>query len=201
MPGRPGTPPIGSRPPFADHAGAAGASPAGRIEGCLGVDFGGVIVPRSGDADDTSFFGARPLDTPAAPGSLEVLAYLLAYRFADRIFIVSKASPRVEALTRAWMRHVGFHPRTGISEANLVFVRERLAKAEVCRTYGITHFVDDRVDILEAMSSVSHRYLFAPSDDPRTYSGLSPGVTVVRTWDELGRTLDDGNPAERRADP
>lgn len=201
MPGRPGTPPVASRPPFADHAGAAGASPAGRIEGCLGVDFGGVIVPRSGDADDTSFFGTRPLDTPAASGSLEALSRLRAYRFADRIFVVSKASPRVEALTRAWMRHVGFHLRTGISEANLLFVRERCAKAEVCRTYGITHFVDDRLDILESMSSVPHRYLFAPSDDLSTYSSLSVGVTIVRSWDELGRMLDDGSPPDKRGAP
>jgi hypothetical protein len=54
-----------------------------------------------------------------------------------------------------------FFGRTGIAEGNVHFVRERHEKAPICRELGVTHVVDDRVDVLRHLESVPHRYLFA----------------------------------------
>lgn len=94
----------------------------------LGVDVGGVIVALSGRDEDTSFFGSRPLETPAVAGVFEALATLTAEPFASRVHLVSKAGPKVAANTRGWLTHHDFFDRTGIPEANLHFVRERRDK-------------------------------------------------------------------------
>jgi hypothetical protein len=154
-----------------------------RPEDVLGLDVGGVVVTLADRDDDTSFFGTRPLETPAVPGVFETLAALSAGPFADRIHLVSKARRKVAANTRAWLAHHRFFERTGISPANLHFVRSRRDKAPVCERLRITHFVDDRVDVLRYLRTVPHRYLFVGGTDPGEWPSDAPdGFTVVETW-------------------
>ncbi|HET6215161.1 MAG TPA: hypothetical protein VFE14_20015 [Micromonosporaceae bacterium] len=126
----------------------------------LGVDVGGVIVDRVAEREDTSFFGSRPLETPPVDGVFEALAEVARELFAGRVYIVSKAGPRVEANTRAWLAHQRFFERTGLSPDNVYFVRERADKAPVCRELGVTHFVDDLLEVLSYLDFVRYRYLF-----------------------------------------
>lgn len=56
----------------------------------LGIDVGGVLVDRVAEGSDTSFFGNRPMDTPAVAGSLGAVAELVEL-FEYRVHIVSKA--------------------------------------------------------------------------------------------------------------
>jgi DNA helicase HerA-like ATPase len=71
----------------------------------LGVDVGGVVVDRVAEREDTSFFGNRPLETPAVPGVLDALAEVARELFAGRVHLLSKAGPRVEANTRSAVRY------------------------------------------------------------------------------------------------
>jgi hypothetical protein len=146
-----------------------------------------VIVDLVGHDSDTSSSGTRPLDTPAVADAFPTIAELVRGTFEGRAVIVSKAGPRVSARTLEWLRHHRFHELTGIAPADVHFVRARPDRGEVCRRVGVTHFVDDRVDVLAALTTVSNRYLFlgglgsvgrAPSQAP---------VDVVRahTWPEL----------------
>ncbi|WP_051799794.1 hypothetical protein [Catenuloplanes japonicus] len=130
------------------------------------MDVGGVLVVLAGDDVDTSFFGVRPLETPAMPGAFARLAALTAGRFRGRVHLVSKAGPKVERNTRDWLHHHGFFARTGVPPENVHFVRERRDKAAVCATYGITHFVDDRADVLACLETVPHRYLMGGAEIP-----------------------------------
>src|SRR3954469_24673945 len=114
----------------------------------LGVDVGGVLIDRVAEGSDTSFFGDRPLETPAVPGAVEALSALTAGTFASRVFLISKAGPRISERTRAWLEHTGFFAATGIAPTHLHFVRNRGDKEPVCRRLGITHFVDDRLSVL-----------------------------------------------------
>jgi hypothetical protein len=148
----------------------------------LGVDVGGVIVTLAGRDEDTSFFGDRPLETPATPDVFPVLAALTRDPFAGRVHLVSKAGPKVAANTRAWLDHHDFFGRTGIPAHHLHFVRERRDKAAVCERLGVTHFVDDRLDVLAYLETVEHRYLFL---DGREDPGAPPWATVVADWTEL----------------
>jgi hypothetical protein len=148
----------------------------------LGVDFGRVINDASShpSGDDTSFLTGGEeavLATPAMTGAFDSLARL-AELFDRRVWIVSKAGPRIQANTERWLAHHRFFAMTSIPPHQVRFVRRRADKAVVCAELGITHFVDDRAEVLEALfGTVSHLYLFGPQTHPGpTYS------TSVLTW-------------------
>jgi hypothetical protein len=152
----------------------------------LGVDVGGVIVALADRDEDTSFFGSRPLETPAVAGVFDELGALTSGLFAGRVHVVSKAGPSVAANTRAWLAHHRFFERTGVAPDHVHFVRERRDKAPVCERLGITHFVDDRLDVLVHLETVEHRFLFTGgrSDEARG-ADLPDWATVAPTWPAL----------------
>ena len=88
---------------------------------------------------------------------------------------MSKAGPRVQEKTRHWLRHHAFFERTGIPAPNLRFCLERPQKAQHCAELGITHFIDDRADVLGHLEGVvGHRFLFGPQRKPVTLGGVVP---------------------------
>jgi hypothetical protein len=156
----------------------------------LGVDVGGVIIDRVDDALDTSFFGDNFLQTPAVDGAFEALRALSAGPFSGRVFLVSKCGPRVQAKTLAWLGHRGFHDYTGIPEDHVHFCRKREDKEGICRELAITHFVDDRLEVLSYLSGVPALYLFRPDPaEVSRYSRFLPRVRQVMTWQEILRNL------------
>lgn len=151
----------------------------------IGIDVGGVLVDRVGEQSDTSFFGDRPMETPAVPGALEAVPHLLEL-FAGRVYIVSKAGPKISGLTRQWLRQHGAIGTDAIPADHLYFVRKRPEKAPICTRLGVTHFVDDRLDVLAALTTVEHRYLFTGGLGHHQPPEHPPGwATVVDTWSRL----------------
>jgi hypothetical protein len=100
------------------------------------------------------------MDTPAVGGAFAALAELTEGPFEGRVHLVSKAGPKTAETTRRWLAEVGFYGRTGILPSNLHFVRDRADKAPVCERLGVTHFIDDRIDVLGHLTTVPYRYLF-----------------------------------------
>ncbi|GAA3916411.1 hypothetical protein [Actinoplanes auranticolor] len=147
----------------------------------LGVDIGRVIigggtVPGS---NDTQFFSgdtARMLATPAVPAAMATLARLVP--LFGQVWLVSKCGERVQHHTRQWLDHHDFAARTGIPRDHLRFCLKRPDKAVHCTELGITHFVDDKLDVHQALRGiVPHRYLFGPQRTP------PPGwVQHTPTW-------------------
>ncbi len=149
----------------------------------LGIDLGGVVIDKVARDVDTSFFGSRPMDTPVVEGSLSALERLTAGVFEHRVHIVSKAGQRVADLSRRWLHHIGFFEATGISEANLWFVEKRPEKAGICDHLDVTHFVDDRLDVLDPMTSVAHRILFSGgAGGVELADGVPDGIIHCRSW-------------------
>ena len=152
----------------------------------LGVDIGGVLIDRINDGTDTSFFGGSYLQTTPVPGAFEALTRLRAERFGREIHLVSKCGPATEAKTRAWLAHREFFGVTGIPADHLRFCRQRREKAPICLELGITHFIDDRLEVLGYLESVPNRYLFRP--DPREverYKGHLAKVIRVDGWEQV----------------
>lgn len=145
----------------------------------LGIDIGRVIISAGTGRGDTSFLDgdlASALRTPPAPGALPAIRELFAL-FSGRVWLVSKAGPRVQDRTRRWLEHHRFWEVTGVAPANLHFCRQRHEKAEIARSLGLTHFIDDRSDVLVPMLGVvQHRLLFGPQRAP------APQHTSVRDW-------------------
>jgi hypothetical protein len=153
----------------------------------LGVDIGGVIITRFDAGADTSFHSDDYLSTPAVPGALEALSQLVRERFGEKVFLVSKCGPRVQEKTLRWLERRCFHQVTGIDPRNVRFCRQRSEKAGICEELGITHFVDDRLEILGSLgSAVRIRYLFqARADEVKRFRQFVGLVTAVGSWQEI----------------
>jgi hypothetical protein len=137
-------------------------------------------MPPHLSGDDTSFLRESEeemLTTPAMAGSFESLKSLNGL-FGGQVWIVSKAGQRIQENTERWLTHHSFYHATGISADRVHFVRRRADKGTVCKKVEITHFVDDRAEVLEYLVGiVPHLYLFGPQENPAP-SQMLP----VATW-------------------
>lgn len=152
----------------------------------LGVDVGGVLVDRiKADGSDTSFFSDRFLETPAVAGAFDTLMRLGRERFGQRICIISKCGPRTEEKTRLWLAHHKLLDQLGLDSQALHFCRKRPDKAPICKRLGVTHFIDDRVEVLTHLTSVRHRILFGPQEE----RVKAKGVVRALTWSDVAAKL------------
>lgn len=154
----------------------------------LGIDVGRVLIsPGESSASDTSFIGGSledALQTPPYDDMFDVVPALVE-RFGGQVWIVSKCGPRIQERTLQWFEHHRFHERTGIPRENVRFCLARPDKAIHCRQLGITHFIDDRVDVLQAMGGVvRHRFLFGPQKRP-----APADLRHLMTWGDVAESL------------
>jgi hypothetical protein len=157
----------------------------------LGVDFGRVIhggAAESGE-EDTAFLAGdfeEAMRSPATAGMFQVLPGLVV-RFGGRVWMISKCGERIQRRTLQWLDRHDFHRRTGLDPGNVRFCRKRADKAAHCAELGITHMVDDRLDVHHALRGlVPNLYLFGPQPAP------PPNwVRPVRTWAELDEAIEE----------
>lgn len=148
----------------------------------LGIDIGRVIIDGSSHptGDDTAFFKGgieNALLTPAMPGAFESIARL-SDLFEGRVWLISKCGERVAARSRQWLEHHRFFETTNIDPEHLRFCRHRPEKAIHCAELEITHFIDDRLDVLNALEGmVPYRYLFGSQS-----SAAPVHVVHVENW-------------------
>jgi hypothetical protein len=153
----------------------------------LGVDIGGVIMRKMREGD-TSFFTGDYLRTPVVPGAFEALGILVGGRFGPRVYLVSKAGPRTQVKTLRWLKHRGFFAATGIKPKHVRFCLERADKHPIAVELRLSHFIDDRLDVLLALKSVPYRYLFEP--EPRPDAPRVPrSIHRLAGWDDAVRRL------------
>jgi hypothetical protein len=124
----------------------------------LGIDIGRVIISaaRPGGRSDTSFLSGSEevaLSTPASEGAFEAIRDLVV-AFEERVWLVSKCGPRIQKLTSRWFRKHRFHEITGVRQDRVRFCARRPDKREHCLAIGATHFVDDRLDVLEHLVDI-----------------------------------------------
>jgi hypothetical protein len=137
----------------------------------LGIDIGRVLMcPSDDDArPDTSFLDLpdeQALALPASPHVWDVVPELVR-AFAGRVWLVSKAGARIEALTRRWLAHQRFFERVGLPADAVRFCRRRPDKRVHAVELGLSHFIDDRSDVLGALvGAVPHLYLFGAQTEP-----------------------------------
>src|SRR5262245_31640401 len=137
----------------------------------LGIDIGRVLMcPNDDDArPDTSFLDLpdeQALALPASPHVWDVVPELV-QAFAGRVWLVSKAGARIEALTRRWLAHQRFFERVGLPDDAVRFCRRRPDKRVHAVELGLTHFIDDRSDVLAALvGAVPRLYLFGAQHAP-----------------------------------
>lgn len=134
-------------------------------------------------AEDTVFLSGdleQALRTPATDGAFELLSRL-SELFERRVWVISKCGPATAQKTRLWLDRHRFWEHTKIPEGNLRFCRRRAEKAVHCVDLGITHMIDDRLDVHRALRGVvEHRYLFGPQHTP-----VPDWVDHTPTWADV----------------
>ncbi len=173
------------------------------IAGRIGLDIGRVIVDpasphgreqgRAAPAGRSLLTGSdqQALRSPASPAALEVIRRLVEH-YDGNVWLVSKCGPRIESRTRRWLEFQGFYNATGVSRDHLRFCRKRRHKRGHCAELGITHFVDDRVDVLRHLRGlVPNLYLFGHQRRLRRVPGwLRPVLDWRRVEAALLPSLD-----------
>jgi hypothetical protein len=155
----------------------------------LGIDIGRVIIGGSGRGDTAIFDGSDEdsLRTPEVPGAIATIAALTRL-FAGKVWLVSKCGPKVQGRTRKWLRHHDFWRLTGVPEQNLRFCLERRDKAIHCKQNRLTHFIDDRLDVLAHLRGlVTHRFLFGPQ---RQDTIVPADIVRVADWKAVARAFE-----------
>lgn len=162
-------------------------------EEILGVDVGGVILDFIKYFDtDRDFSGDNYLQTPEIEGAIDAIASLNKGRFKDRVHVVTRYDATYgPGRVIEWLEHKGFFTRTGIPMERYHPCTERHEKAPICLELGITHFVDDRAEVLSHMiDQVGHLYLFRSPDAERPeFSSFTPHFQQVDSWDALLKEL------------
>ncbi len=135
------------------------------------------------DCGDTIFHYITGVPVAGAIDSLTRIAK--SGRF-DEIHLVSKVDRFSEYFYRFTLWRIGFWRRTGIPRTNIIFCRRYADKAPICERLGVTHFVDDRLEVLTALGAVPYRYAFKPRPrEAARYSHLARNVVTVTSWAAL----------------
>src|SRR5262245_52711875 len=151
----------------------------------LGIDIGGVIIDRVHEERDAT--GRGYADAPPVEGAFEAIARLAAGRFRDRVWLVSRCDAPDEPQIREWLSAHDFFGTTGIAPDRVRFCRERHEKTPICQALGVTHFVDDRLEVLGHMiGTVPILYhLRSRAADHDRFPELSQHVRAVTGWNDV----------------
>lgn len=151
----------------------------------IGIDIGGVIIDREkNDNTDTSLFGPNYLNALAVPDAIRAIATIHEQLCPNETYIISKCGANIERKSREWLKHNGFFEKTKISEDKVHFCRERADKAPIAQKLGLTHFIDDKLEVLGYMKDVvPNRILFNPNPSEMRRAGpLGGPVFPVFSW-------------------
>lgn len=154
----------------------------------LGVDIGNVIIDhRMMDKKNKDNWQERYLASPPVEGVFESLKILSEQKFKNNIFLVSKCREDAEVLINIWFNKHDFFNKTGIKPENVFFCKERSEKEKICRENNITHFIDDRLEVLGHMINVvPNLYLFQPDENEvEEFIHFLPKVNKVENWAEI----------------
>jgi hypothetical protein len=155
------------------------------IHSRLGIDVGRVLVGASADGGepDSSFLtaeDAQAIRIPPEPRAFDVVREAFE-RTDGHVHVVSKCGPRIQRLTRLWLHHQGFFELTGVSPEHVHFVLKRPQKAALASQLGLTHFVDDRLDVLEPMRTLVGTLIWFGGDR----ASAPTWVTCARDWTDV----------------
>jgi len=160
----------------------------------IGFDFGGVIIEPVPETKSESYESLRVNATPYA---FEAVRELVEYFGPKNSFIVSKCGTTMEQRVGEWLRDNDFYKRTSLPSQNVFFCRERKDKAPICEKLQITHFIDDRNDVLQHMVGiVPNLYHFVCEGFPdktneKPFNADAYNYTKVYSWKELLKIIID----------
>src|SRR5262249_24457584 len=152
----------------------------------LGIDIGGVILDRVSEDGPNARMAA-------VEGAFDAIARLVGGRVNERVWLVARSDEPFEPLVLTWLDETDFFVLTGVQRQHVHFCRRRADKAMVARLLRITHFIDDRLEVLaHLVGVVPHLYFFrSRAADVEPFVEILPHVHMVARWSEIVESLLD----------
>jgi hypothetical protein len=144
----------------------------------LGIDCGDVIFHT---------WNGTPL-----PGAFDTLKAIVDSGRFEKVYVISKLNPLLHFTFSGRLWYFNFWKYTGIPKENLFYCRHHEDKAAICEKLGVTHFVDDRLRVLDNLKTVDNRFAMNPRLSRRQlkkYPEALKDATVVESWHELSPLL------------
>jgi hypothetical protein len=153
------------------------------VKKVLGVDIGGVLIPRKPNSDG----GYSPM-----PDAFKTILGLRAH--FDDIVVVSHADSILEEKFRQWFRVQNFFCSTGIGLDRVRYCSSRIGKVPICCHWNVTHFIDDRAEVLvylaHGVKTIRHLLLFQERpEETAPYEHLVADCVRVASWNEVAAAL------------
>jgi hypothetical protein len=146
----------------------------------IGMDVHGVIM----DKFDKSKSVEEYLTTVPLKHATTVIKNIIDLYGPENTFIISKCPMYAEDEIIKWLDNQNFFTEIGFIRSNVYFCRERTDKAPVAKQLRLTHFIDDRVDVLNAMKDVvSNRILFTGGGNHEESDDKT--ITELDNWDSV----------------
>ncbi len=149
----------------------------------LGIDIGGVVITKKpyGPDKDTAFDGTHYLDTPMVEGAFSTIKNLVDDIFWNNAWVISKCYENTQKKTRKWLEHNKFFAKTGMDRSKVIYCYERPDKAILCEGLGISHFIDDNIEVLTHMVGiVPNLFLFGVQE-----TEIPHWCKYVPTWADV----------------
>lgn len=144
----------------------------------LGLDIGNVLSRTDTDEGDKSL---QYEIEGAFSGAQELFL-----RFEGQVVLVSKCGVITQVRTREWLDRSHFYEITGVKPNHVFFCQERREKALICGYLCVTHFVDDRLEVLGHLKEVPCRFLFnGRREEIQKHQRHLHHVTQVASWKQL----------------
>lgn len=144
----------------------------------LGVDIGGVIASRKNSKGERTYLSSEQfLDCLPMEGVYDALRKL-----AEKydLYIVSRGEEKTDESSETWLNVWGIDKIIPPNQCHRC--RKIEEKGDICARLGITHFVDDRKDVLDLLPQNIVRLHFQTPEQLIKYG--SGGINV-ESWKQV----------------
>ena len=150
----------------------------------FGTDIGGVLAAHA-----TLEFLEQPgrhLAVPEIEGAFDAVRQLRKEKFGNEAYVISMCDEEIEVRSREWLTHTDFVERTGVEWERIIYCRTFAEKAQIAGRIGLTHFVDDRLEVMAGFNNGERLYLFQPDKQKSApFRQHLHKVLEVQSWREI----------------
>jgi hypothetical protein len=102
---------------------------------------------------------------------------------AEATYFVSKVNEEQKARSIKWFDESQFCERMGIPRENVFYCEERKDKGPICKKLGVTHFVDDRPEVMAYLDPAIFKIIFSPQISHLfSWFNMLVNCKVVTNW-------------------
>lgn len=145
----------------------------------IGIDIMGVILPKATETGTFEEFMA----CSALPGAIQSIKKIVNLYKPQNVFIISRCPELAENGILQWLDNQKFFTDINFDRSNVYFCRERVDKALIAERLQLTFFIDDRIDVLDAMKDiVANRILFTGGSSHGD-NVIDDDIIILNNWD------------------